>query len=129
MGVGRGHEHGFSLVELVVVTLVIGILASITLPQFLRQRDVARQSTVEADLRNVAVQLESCRARDGAYPPPHVIADEVCDGVTATLSPQVTIEQTSVSGRLVGRHGGLVGRSVVYDRADGGLQAWTADGG
>lgn len=43
----RKRDQGFSLIELIVVVLVIGIIAGIAIPVFLNAQDNARQSAVE----------------------------------------------------------------------------------
>jgi type IV pilus assembly protein PilA len=40
----RGEESGFTLVELLVVMLILGLLAAIAIPAFFNQRDKARDA-------------------------------------------------------------------------------------
>jgi type IV pilus assembly protein PilA len=48
----RRDEEGFTLIELMVVVLIIGILIAIALPTFLGARDRANDRAAQSNLRN-----------------------------------------------------------------------------
>jgi general secretion pathway protein G len=61
-------RSGFSLVELVVVVLIIGILAAVAAPKMFDTAGDARDSATRASLGILRDAVELHRAQNGAYP-------------------------------------------------------------
>lgn len=81
------HEHGFSMVELLVVIVIVGVLAAVAVPMFGRQQDKAADAALGSDLRSVALALRDPTngTQDGALP----AVDELKD---VQLTPGTTID-------------------------------------
>src|SRR5437660_6011156 len=60
----RGR-NGFSLIELLVVVVIIGILAAIAMPKFAYTNNKAYIAAMKSDLRNMATYEESYAADSG----------------------------------------------------------------
>jgi len=58
---------GFSLIELLIVVAIIGIIATIAVPQLLDAIDRARQRRTMADMRNIATANGTYRVDEGEY--------------------------------------------------------------
>lgn len=55
----RQKSRGFTLVELLIVTILIGLLAAIALPKFVNTRQKSMLAAMKSDLRNLATAQEN----------------------------------------------------------------------
>ena len=61
-------QRGFTLLELLVVMLVLGLLAAVGVPSFLLQKDKARDGEAKIAVRTAATAIETYRTdNDGEY--------------------------------------------------------------
>lgn len=65
---GKNSRFGFSLVELVVVVLIVGILAAVAAPRMFNTSTKAKESATKASLSVVRNAIELYNSEKGVYP-------------------------------------------------------------
>jgi prepilin-type N-terminal cleavage/methylation domain-containing protein len=64
----RSSERGFTLVEIMIVVAIIALLAAIAIPNVLRGRTTANESSAVGNLRALVSSLEMYRSVQNNYP-------------------------------------------------------------
>lgn len=65
----RVSRKGFTLIELLVVITIIGILAAIALPNYIKAKDKAKEAEAKANLHTIQIAVERYQTDHHEYPP------------------------------------------------------------
>jgi prepilin-type N-terminal cleavage/methylation domain-containing protein len=124
-------DSGFTLIEVLTVSAIIGILSSIAIPVLKSQTNKAQGATGAVDLRNTATSMESYFSDHGVYPD---VTDMGTDNITPNVSKGTTVVIVNHAGTaycmaalrntaVPSTFAGLQSAATRwYDSAAGGLQ-------
>lgn len=93
---GRKSERGFTLVELMVVIVIIGLLATVVMVNVMPSQDKAMATKAKADIATLEQAMEMYRLDNLTYP-------SGSDGLNALVSPPAGQSGSSRPGGYVRR--------------------------
>jgi general secretion pathway protein G len=89
--------RGFTLVEILIVVIILGILAAIVIPQFTNASNDARQNSVASTLQTMRSQIELFKIQHSDTPPVAAGMWSIMTGKSSTTDIQ-TPAATGVFG-------------------------------
>ncbi len=110
-------QQGFTLIELMIVVVIIGVLAAIAIPKFGAATDLAKEKEALGILKQVYVYQTAYQFEYGGYATSHAELSKSGWGVPSTLKyytmpadPSLPLCMTKIPGS-----GGHPSRSIATD--------------
>ena len=117
-------QSGFTLIEIMVVVVIIGILASVVVPRIMDNPDKARTAKAKNDIRALESAMDLYRLDNFAYPS----TDEGLDALIT--SPSSSPANWKQGGYIKKLNNDPWGNDYLYDNEGGNVVIYTygADG-
>ena len=93
----RAAKKGFTLVEILIVVIILGIMAAIVIPQFAESSESARISSLMTDLQTIRGQLVLYKTQHLESFPGKAGGETVTDGSTSVFAQQ-TCQYSDTTG-------------------------------
>ena len=131
----RREDSGFTLVEVLTISVIIGVLSSIAIPTLRSQTGKAQGATGASDLRNAATAMESYFSDHGSYGTASDLAgDELTPALSEGTSVVIVQHTSSAYCMAILRNAPIPGTVAAlqstairwYDSDAGGLQPASA---
>ncbi len=71
----RKNKNGFTLLEIIIVIIIVGVLASLALPKFFRTVEYSRGTEALSNLNAIRQSMERCYLQRNAYTNCNVFAN------------------------------------------------------
>lgn len=97
------HEHGFTMIELLVVISIIGVLATLVMVSFTSSQKQAKDTQRKSDLRQYSTALEGFANKSGGLYPARnnpvgvLAATDLCGDLAISTCPEDPKHKTDAS--------------------------------
>jgi prepilin-type N-terminal cleavage/methylation domain-containing protein len=95
---------GFTLVEVAIVAVVIGLLATMAIPSFMNQRERAGISVVASDLRTFGSAFQQYFADHGDFPKKRLTNNSELKGLKGYIVADQWLSPTPLGGKYEWRY-------------------------
>ncbi len=122
----RQSARGFTLIEILVVVVILGILGAVVVPQILGRPDTARVQAAQNDIRSLAAALDVYRLDNFQYPS----SEQGLEALVQRPSGFPEPKNYNPEGYIKKLQTDPWGSPYVYERTDGGFSLFSlgADG-
>jgi len=121
-----GRRAGFTLVEILIVVVILGILASIVVPQFARAAEQAKSDTTYSELQKIRRHIEIFKARNaGAMPA--IVDNSIGDWGEIVGNRSQYLQGAPVNGHVGGGNAKRIRFGTEPDKAFQKDYGWIVD--
>lgn len=92
-------KRGFTLVEILIVVVILGILAAIVIPQFTQASSEAKLNSLCSDLQSMRSQIELYKVQHNDVAPGNIVTTGVAAASIGSLDEQL-IYCTDIDGNV-----------------------------
>lgn len=92
------NRQGFTLVEILIVVVILGILAAIVIPQFSNASHTARENMLKDDLRYLRMQITVFKAQHNDVAPGYPAGDALASPTESDFLNQMTLYTNTDAG-------------------------------